>query len=989
MRRVPVVQVSIARSVRPSSPRSLANVQVPRATPIGCFLAFRSLLLGLLIGIVTVHAAPAQGTLGDPSVAAPSIGQERPAVMSHDDGHRIPDRSPGRGPSTPPSGAVEDGVWNLLSGPIDPPQTADARAIHDPRRHRMVLVNGDNLHELWELTLPASGPHAWQRVPVRGAEFPSTRGGFTAVYDSVRDRVIVFGGAHDFTPSNEVWSLSLGDAPAWARLTTLGEPPPPRAEHVAIFDPVLDRMVIFGGGLYAYYDYGDPYFNDTSALDLTGTPRWEQIGPSGPLPYPRKGATAVYDPWNDRMVLFGGWNGNVPFTSSPIFGDTWTLSLVGAMQWTRIDTPSAPDPRRQHLSLMDPVHRRMLVSGGLAGPCRVPANDTWALPMSTDDAGAPPAWNQLPTTGANPGVAGHSAVYSPERGSLIQFGGQGARNECFELDLSSSQWSKVDANAPDTFPARRDAATLIADRDGGKLLMFGGGLWGCPSDLWSLDLTDTRSWHQVPTTGIPQMCGDHNFVYDPPRNRLLSIGNTWVGTFQASEMQVWALSLDEPRVWRRLDIVGDLPPRRDEFSLVYDTLRDRFLLFGGVHYARGRADDWVEDQDDVWSFSPVDNQWTRLTPVNSPGARRRHWAGYDAARDRMLVVGGSRSGFRAWGSIFDCWALPLGTDSPRWTPLGPEAPHLGLGYYSPEMAAALDPLRDRLLVWDGNTAVSALNLANSTAWTPLLVAGDLPAPRTQFGITFDPAGDQLLVYGGSDGSMKGDLQALHFSQPVDAELLTHSRERGSRGRPGLLQVAVLAGRDFSPDSVKVETITRAGGHPLDRGRQHDWEREGAREGGGDDHGPMWRDVNGDGRTDLVLSFAADSLSLAPHDTVAILRGRTTHFEILGRMRLLPQRGRMAAVEGDEPSEAPATIRLGVRSPTLSLLAVTYQLPSTEPARLEVFDLAGRRVFDRILDGEAAGEHQLILSDRTLRAGVYLLRLEQSSKVAVARAVLLR
>ena len=83
------------------------------------------------------------------------------------------------------------------------------------------------------------------------------------------------------------------------------------------------------------------------------------------------------------------------------------------------------------------------------------------------------------------------------------------------------------------------------------------------------------------------------------------------------------------------------------------------------------------------------------------------------------------------------------------------------------------------------------------------------------------------------------------------------------------------------------------------------------------------------------------------------------------------------------------MRLALRSPTLSALAITYTLPLTDPTRLEVFDLAGRRVLARILEGEAAGEHQLTLSDRSLKAGIYLVRLEQSSKVVVARAVLLR
>jgi hypothetical protein len=428
-----------------------------------------------------------------------------------------------------------------------------------------------------------------------------------------------------------------------------------------------------------------------------------------------------------------------------------------------------------------------------------------------------------------------------------------------------------------------------------------------------------------------------------------------------------------------------MPQGREEFSLVYDPIRDRVLLFGGTVYYR-RAADWPEDRNEVWSFSLADDKWTQLDAANPPHARRRHWAGYDAARDRMLVVGGSVSGYRGWGAIHDCWALPLGADSLQWSSLGPDAPALGSDYDAPTMQATIDPLRDRLLVWDGVTA-SSLALAQPTTWASLLVGGELPTPREQYGITYDSIGDQVLIYAGYDGSMKGDLQALRFSQQVGVELLSESRERGAGGPHGPVRIAVLAGSDFSPDSVLVETVTLAGVHSLDRG--HEREHQGPKGERREDRGPSWRDVNNDARMDLVLRFPADSLELALDDSVAIVRGRTTHFEILGRVQAQsPHRG-MVAAEVQLDAEGQAGVRLGVRSPALSTFAITYQLQSAGPARLEVFDLAGRRVLDRMLEGEAPGEHRIVLSDRSLNAGVYLIRLEQHASVVFARAVLLR
>ena len=56
----------------------------------------------------------------------------------------------------------------------------------------------------------------------------------------------------------------------------------PRAlAHTAIYDPVRDRMVVFGG-----YD-GNGNRNDVWALSLSGSPAWSELTPAGSLPSAR------------------------------------------------------------------------------------------------------------------------------------------------------------------------------------------------------------------------------------------------------------------------------------------------------------------------------------------------------------------------------------------------------------------------------------------------------------------------------------------------------------------------------------------------------------------------------------------------------------------------------------------------------------------------------------------------------------------------------
>ena len=78
------------------------------------------------------------------------------------------------------------------------------------------------------------------------------------------------------------------------------------------------------------------------------------------------------------------------------------------------------------------------------------------------------------------------------------------------------------------------------------------------------------------------------------------------------------------------------------------------------------------------------------------------------------------------------------------------------------------------------------------------------------------------------------------------------------------------------------------------------------------------------------------------------------------------------------------------NPASRQLAVTFSLPDAAPARLEAFDLAGRRVAAREVGAQGGGSHEVRLGEgRDLAPGVYLLRLTRGARVLPARAVIVR
>ncbi len=93
---------------------------------------------------------------------------------------------------------------------------------------------------------------------------------------------------------------------------------------------------------------------------------------------------------------------------------------------------------------------------------------------------------------------------------------------------------------------------------------------------------------------------------------------------------------------------------------------------------------------------------------------------------------------------------------------------------------------------------------------------------------------------------------------------------------------------------------------------------------------------------------------------------------------------------DVPAQVAFALQ-GLRpNPSVGELIARFSLPSGEPATLELYDLAGRRLLSREVGSLGAGNHRLDLSrEAQIRAGVYSLRLIQGERRAYVRAVVIR
>jgi hypothetical protein len=820
--------------------------------------------------------------------------------------------------ATPATAQEWAAPWDTLSGPLDVPSFWNARAIHDPVRHRMVVLVGGNPGQMWTLSLRATGTPAWTQVDLHGL-MPPAWPVFSAVYDSLRDRVLVFGGFIPGSASIDLWALSLDGEPRWSPVVTLGDPPLAGRDYSLVLDPNRDRLVVFGGE--ADYTLN---VSDLWELSLSDTPTWNPIAPPRYRPpWPRTAGSAVYDRRNDRMVFYGGW-GDVDqpwcIYGGYLYYDTSVLNFTDTPNWWPYNSGPCPPARYGATTVLDAVHQRMIIVGGQTRDCNFTGvlQDAWACQFD-----GTPSWSQVAANG--PVTTGYTGIYSPERNSVICFSGRW--EQCHELDLDTGTWAQILPAMPDTFPPRQSASTLWVDQEADRLQMFGGAGSG---DLWSFGLGDTTGWKREATAGYGPFSWAGMNTHDSRRDRMIAFSGGYFTDRGGTLDQVWVLPLDGVHAWTRIATQGLPPPARTFYSATYDPVRDRVLLFGGLSFRN--ASDRGSSRDDLWELTLGDTaRWSQLAPTGTPGRCYLHTAIYDAPRDRMLVCGVMQGGGLGNSCLHDTWALSLRSDSLVWVLVNSEP-----GDCAEPPRATLDPLRDRLVTVKDDMTAWELRLVDPVAWRQLPIPGTPPLPRSDPGVIFDAARDRLLLLG---GGTRSDLYALPFSA-ARVELMSVTRD--------VDHLTLAWGGAYPGESISVQ-----------------------------------RSV-GDSTWVTLATLTADQAGRLEYVDWVLVAGR--------------RHGYRAAVPGADRhyaetwTEVPAGHAFGFRgavpNPARHGLGVSFTLAQGSRARLEVFDLAGRRLLTRDLGGLSPGAHSLSLESGTLRPGVYLLRLEQGGQSAVARAVVL-
>ena len=221
-------------------------------------------------------------------------------------------------------------TWSPMSvaggGPL-----ADASAVWVEELASVVMFGGRKTDEANSVDNAISSINVetseWSSDKLPGS--PTARFAHSAVYDPVGEQMIVFGGTRNWNSGlNDTWALDLSsgiDGATWEELDPDGSAPGRRYDQTAVYVPGLHWMVMFGGTRN-----GSNNLDDVWALDLnTEFTTWNELDPSGSSP---ASVSAVQAAWSDAggmAIFYGGENAG----SSK--RDTWGL---------RCASPATPTP---------------------------------------------------------------------------------------------------------------------------------------------------------------------------------------------------------------------------------------------------------------------------------------------------------------------------------------------------------------------------------------------------------------------------------------------------------------------------------------------------------------------------------------------------------------------------------------------------------------------------------------------------------------------
>ncbi len=229
--------------------------------------------------------------------------------------------------------------------------------IYDPTRHRWVMFGGlttpnNTLDDTWEYD-----GRTWAQITVDAT--PPHRRFSAATFDTLRNRVIMFGGKQEpgFISLDDTWAY---DGTTWTQLVGSATPIA-RTFHTIAYDISRDRVVLMDGAGPVFEDVRDLWeFDGTNWSQKTRDATPQALAP-----------TLAYDVGRQEVIAHGGTTGEPLYTR---IAETWAWN---GTTWTDKNPVTVPSNAELAALSYLPSRGRLLRFGGI-GTGSVVLNETWS-----------------------------------------------------------------------------------------------------------------------------------------------------------------------------------------------------------------------------------------------------------------------------------------------------------------------------------------------------------------------------------------------------------------------------------------------------------------------------------------------------------------------------------------------------------------------------------------------------------------------------------
>jgi hypothetical protein len=203
----------------------------------------------------------------------------------------------------------------------------------------------------------------------------------------------------------------------------------------------------------------------------------------------------------------------------------------------------------------------------------------------------------LDVTDATIGTRDHHAMaFDQARGVVVMYGGvSSSRRQPRETwvhptttaEWNGTRWTSIEGPNP----GPRIGATMAFDRTSGRVLLFGG-TGVSPNRLGDTWAWDGSAWTKISDAGPAPRTG-HAMTFDRRIGAVVLWGGNAGGGRLLDDLWHWT-----GREWREIAQPDPKPTLRTGASLVYDTARNRLVLYGGNVRINGQ----VSSSPELWEW---------------------------------------------------------------------------------------------------------------------------------------------------------------------------------------------------------------------------------------------------------------------------------------------------------------------------------------------------------------------------------------------------